>query len=74
VKYSKSQPLRANAGTRSSVVTLIKSKKGVVTRINFMQAQVEEKYFIFNLEYKNVALSREIAYGLSIKYQYSNIA
>jgi hypothetical protein len=27
VNYSKSQPLRANTGTRSSLTTLIKSKK-----------------------------------------------
>jgi hypothetical protein len=36
-----------------------------------MQAQVEEKYFIFNLEYRNAALSREIPHGLPTKSQYS---
>jgi hypothetical protein len=42
-----------------------------VARINLMQAQVEEKYFIFNLEYRNAALSREIPHGLPTKSQYS---
>jgi hypothetical protein len=74
VKYSKSQPLRANVGTRSSVVTLIKSNRGEMARINFLQAQVEEKCFIFNLEYRNVAISRGIPHGLPTKSQHSNIA
>jgi hypothetical protein len=30
----------------------MKSKRIEVERINFVQAQVEEKYFIFNLEYR----------------------
>jgi hypothetical protein len=30
----------------------MKSKRDEVTRINIVQAQVEEIYFIFNLEYK----------------------
>jgi hypothetical protein len=33
-----------------------------------VQAQVEEMYFIFNLEYMYVALSREMLHRLSIKY------
>jgi hypothetical protein len=32
-----------------------------------VQAQVEEIYFIFNLEYRYVALSRGMLYRLSIK-------
>jgi GDP-D-mannose dehydratase len=32
-----------------------------------VQAQVEEMYFIFNLEYRYVALSREMLYRLSTK-------
>jgi hypothetical protein len=57
---------------RSSVATLIKAKKrNVVARINFMEAQVKEKYFIFNLEYRNAALSRGIPHGLKIKSQCS---
>jgi hypothetical protein len=42
------------------VATLIKSKKNKVVRINIMQAQVEEMYFMFYLEHRNVALSRVI--------------
>jgi hypothetical protein len=52
VKYSKSQALRVNAKARSSVSTLMKSMRNKVTRINIVQAQVEELYFIFNLEYR----------------------
>jgi hypothetical protein len=32
-----------------------------------VQAQVEEMYFIFNLEYRYAALSRRMLYRLSIK-------
>jgi hypothetical protein len=32
-----------------------------------VQAQVEEMYFIFNLEYRSAALSRGMLYRLSIK-------
>jgi hypothetical protein len=71
VKYSKSQPLRVNAKTRSSVTTLIKSERNEVARINFVQGQVEYKYFIFNLEYKNAVLSREIPHELPTKSQCS---
>jgi hypothetical protein len=42
-----------------------------VARINLVQAQVEENYFIFNLEYRNVALSIVIPHGLPIKSQCS---
>jgi hypothetical protein len=52
VKYSKSQPLGVNAKARLSVANLMKSKRIEVAIINFVQAQVEEKYFIFNLEYR----------------------
>jgi hypothetical protein len=69
MKYSKSQSLIVNAEARSNVTTLMKSKRIEVTRINFVQAQVEEKYFIFNLEYRNVALSRVIPHGLPTKSQ-----
>jgi hypothetical protein len=51
VKYSKSQLLRVNTEVRSSVATLMKSMRNEVTRINIVQSQVEELYFIFNLEY-----------------------
>jgi hypothetical protein len=71
VKYSKSQPLRVNAEEKSNVATLIKSKINEVARINLVQAQVEEKYFIFNLKYGNVALSRGISHGLPTKSQCS---
>jgi hypothetical protein len=33
------------------VATLIKLKRNEVARINIVQAQVEEMFFIFNLEY-----------------------
>jgi hypothetical protein len=52
VKYSKSQPLRVNGKAISNVATLIKSKCDEVAVINIVQAQVEELYFIFNLEYR----------------------
>jgi hypothetical protein len=60
-----------NAEARPNVATLMKWKRNEVVRINFMQTQVEEKYFIFNLEYRNAALSRGIAHGLPRKSQYS---
>jgi hypothetical protein len=52
VKYSKSQPPRVNATVRPSVEILMKSKKIKWEIINIVQAQVEELYFIFNLEYR----------------------
>jgi hypothetical protein len=52
VKYSKSQPLRINVKARSNVATIIKKKGDEVAIINIVQAQVEELYFIFNLEYR----------------------
>jgi hypothetical protein len=52
VNYSKSQHLGVNAKARSSVATLMKSKRIEVARINLVQSQFEEKYFIFNLEYR----------------------
>jgi homoserine trans-succinylase len=52
VKYSKSQPPRVNAKARSSVEILMKSKSDEVAIINIVEAQVEELYFIFNLEYR----------------------
>jgi hypothetical protein len=47
-----SQPLRVNGKARSSVEILMKSKKDEVAIMNIVQAQVEELYFIFNLEYR----------------------
>jgi hypothetical protein len=52
MKYFKSQHLRVDAKARSIVATLMKSKGDDVSRINIVQAQVEELYFIFNLEYR----------------------
>jgi hypothetical protein len=52
VKYSKSQPLIVNVEARSNVAALRKSKRNEVARIIIVQAQVEEMYFIFNLEYR----------------------
>jgi hypothetical protein len=52
MKYSKSQPLRVNTKAISIVATLMKSKTNEVARINIVHAQVEELYFIFNLEYR----------------------
>jgi hypothetical protein len=71
VKYSKSQCRRVNAEVRSNVATLPKLKRNEVARINLVQDQVKEKYFIFNLEYMNTTLSSGISYGLSIKSQCS---
>jgi hypothetical protein len=67
MKYSKSQPLRVNVRARSIVATLMKSKRDEVTRINIVQAQIEELYFIFNLEYK-LPLYQE---GYHMDYQQS---
>jgi hypothetical protein len=56
VKYSMSQqPLRVNVEARSNVATLIKSERNEMARINIVPyglAQIEELYFIFNLEYR----------------------
>jgi hypothetical protein len=52
VKYSKSQSPRVNAKARSSVKILMKSKRDEVEIINIVQAQIEELYFIFNLDYR----------------------
>jgi hypothetical protein len=52
------------------VATLIKPKRNKVARINFAQAQVEEKYFIFNLAY-DAALSKGIPHRLPTKSQCS---
>jgi hypothetical protein len=44
------------------MVTLIKLKRNKLARMNTMQAQVEEIYFMFYREYMNAALSREITW------------
>jgi hypothetical protein len=49
------------------MATLMKSKKDGVARINIVQAQVEELYFIFNLEYR-LPLYQE---GYHMDYQQS---
>jgi hypothetical protein len=53
------------------MTTLTKSKRNEVARINIVQAQVVEMYFIFNIECKHAALSRGIPHGLLTKYQCS---
>jgi hypothetical protein len=62
LKNHKPQSLRVNDKARSHVAILNKSKKSEVTTINIVQAQVEEMYFIFNIECRH---------GLLIKSQYS---
>jgi hypothetical protein len=57
---------------RSNVAALIKSKINEVARINIVQAQVEEMYFMFYLEFRNAALSRGISHGLPTKSQCSH--
>jgi hypothetical protein len=54
------------------VVTLIKLKRNEVARINIVQAQVEEMYFMFYLEYRNDVLSKGIPHGLPTKSQCSH--
>jgi hypothetical protein len=61
-----------NTKARSNVATLKKSKRNEVARINIVEDQVEEMYFIFYLEYRNVALLRGISHGLPTKSQYSH--
>jgi hypothetical protein len=46
-------------------------KKSEVVTINIVQTQVEEIYFIFNLDCRHVTLSRGIPYELLTKSQYS---
>ena len=58
---------RDNAKARSNVATLMKLKRNEVATINIMQAQVEEVHFIFNLEFRNAALSRGMLHRLSTK-------
>jgi hypothetical protein len=67
VKYSKSQPIRVNAKARLSVTTSMKPKRNKVARINIVQAQVEELYFIFNIKYR-LLLHQE---GYHMDYQQS---
>jgi hypothetical protein len=67
-----SQYQRVNAKARSNVATLLMSKRNEVARINLVQAQIEEKYFIFTLEYRNAALSRGISHGMPTKSQCSH--
>jgi hypothetical protein len=67
IKYSKSQPLKIQCQSKISCGNPHKVKRNKVTRFNIVQAQVEEKYFIFNLEYMNVVLSRGISHGLPTK-------
>jgi hypothetical protein len=43
---------KSQCQTRSSVAILMKSKRDEVATFNIVQAQVEELYFIFNLEYR----------------------
>jgi hypothetical protein len=62
LKNHKSQPLRVNGKARSHVATINKSKRSEVATINIVQAQVEEMYFIFNIECRH---------ELPIKSQYS---
>jgi hypothetical protein len=49
----------------------MKSKSNEVAAINIVQAQVEEMYFMFNLECRHAALSRGIQHGLPTKSQCS---
>jgi hypothetical protein len=58
--------LRVNAKIRSSVETLMKSKRWSDNN-HLMKAQVEEIYFIFNLEYRYAVLSRGMLHRLSTK-------
>jgi hypothetical protein len=49
VKYSKSQPLESQWQSKIKCANPHKVKKNEVTRINIVQAQVEEMYFMFIL-------------------------
>jgi hypothetical protein len=71
VKYTKSQPLKSQCQSKIKCSNPHKVKGNEVVRINIVQTQVEKMYFIFNLEYRNVALSREITHGLPTKSQWS---
>jgi hypothetical protein len=54
------------------VPTLIKAKRNELAKINIVQDQVEEMYFMFYLEYRNASLSRGISHVLPIKSQSSH--
>jgi hypothetical protein len=73
VKYSKSEPPRVKAKARSSVAILMKLKRDEVATINIVQAQVEEIYFIFNLEYSLPLYQQgyHIGYQQSLNAQHS---
>jgi hypothetical protein len=72
VKYSKSQPLESQCQSKIKCGNLHKVKEKWSGKNQHCQAQVEEMYFMFYLEYMNVALSRGISYGLLIKSQCSH--
>jgi hypothetical protein len=67
MKCSKSQPLKSQCQSKINCGNPHKVKRNEMARFNIVQAQVEEKYFLFNLEYKNAALSRGIPHGLPTK-------
>jgi hypothetical protein len=71
LKCSNSQPLKSQCQSKIKYGKLHEAKRNGVARFNIVKAHAEEKYFIFNLEYKNAALLREIPHGLPTKSQCS---
>jgi hypothetical protein len=71
VKFSKSQPQKSQRKARSNVATLMKSKKMKWQESTLCKLKIEEKYFIFYLEYKIAALLRGTPHRMPAKSQSS---
>jgi hypothetical protein len=67
LKYHKSQPPKSQCQSKIKCANSHEVKKRWSDTNHIVQAQVEEMYFIFNLEYMYAALSREMAHRLSTK-------
>jgi hypothetical protein len=67
LKYSKSQPPKSQWQNKIKCDNPHEVKKRWNSNNHLVQAQVEEIYFIFNLEYKYATLSRGMLYRLSTK-------
>jgi hypothetical protein len=67
LNYPKSQPPKSQCQNKIKCGNPHKVKKRWSGNNHLVQAQIEEMYFIFNLDYRYVALSREMLHRLSTK-------
>jgi hypothetical protein len=67
LKYPRSQPPKSQYQNKIKCDNPHEVKKTESDNNYLVQAQVEEMYFIFNLEYRYAALSREMLHRLSTK-------